>query len=92
MAGSLRVPPSPPAAASRTRRTASATAAEQLQYQFDHLLPGRFYKLDLSFLLCGSGSISRVQRVLVDGMEIARDLTVSKTTTSYHSFLLDPSF
>ena len=44
-------------------------SGNQLLYQYDHLLPGRFYHLDLTFFLCSG---SRELRVLVDGVELAR--------------------
>jgi hypothetical protein len=46
------------------RQTSSGT---QLQYRFDHLLPERYYHLDLTFFLCSG---SRDLRVLVDGIEV----------------------
>jgi uncharacterized repeat protein (TIGR01451 family) len=64
-----------------------AASGEQLQYRFDHLLPGRFYHLDLSFYLCSG---SRTLRVLVDGMEVAANI-VASSTPAYRSILLDPS-
>jgi len=66
------------------RQTESTTP---LQYQFDYLLPGRFYHLDLAFYLCSG---SRDMRVLVDGVEVAGPLTI--TDQPYRlSLLLDPS-
>lgn len=64
-----------------------ASSGTQLQYRFDHLLPGRYYHLDLTFYLCSG---SRDLRVLVDGIE-AGTAVASGTGQQTLSLLLDPA-
>jgi len=64
-----------------------ADSGTQMQYQFDHLLPGRFYHLDLTFSLCSG---TRTERVLVDGKEAANPVSVGTTPTTI-SVVVDPS-
>ena len=60
-----------------------------LQYQFNHLLPERFYHLDLAVYSCDT---DREMSVLVDGVPVTGTLTASNEGPSYLSILLDPSF
>ena len=63
-------------------------SGEQLQYQYDYLLPERFYHLDMAFYLCSG---SRELRVLVDGVEAKSGIAASSSGPTYVSLLLDPS-
>ncbi len=63
-------------------------SGNQLKYQFDNLLPGRFYHLDLTFYLCSG---SRTMKVLVDNVEVASNITASSGGQVTISLLLDPS-
>ena len=74
------------AAPSQTYR--QEVSGNQLQYQFDHLLPTRFYHLDLTFYLCSG---TRIMRVLVDGAEVASNITASSAGPVTVSILLDPA-
>jgi uncharacterized repeat protein (TIGR01451 family) len=58
-----------------------------IDYQFDNLLPDRFYHLDLSFYLCTG---TRTLRVLVNNTEVASGITAN-STPAYRSILIDPS-
>ena len=59
-----------------------------LQYQFNHLLPERFYHLDMAVYSCGT---DREMSVLVDGFPVTGTLVATNDGPTYLSILLDPS-
>ncbi len=63
----------------------------QLQYRFDHLLPGHFYHLDVTFYNC-PGEPQRLQAIAVDS-NLITDAPVDLGDGQVHrlSFLLDPA-
>ncbi len=56
-----------------------------LQYRFDHLLPDRFYHVDLTFYVCSG---TRTMAVSADGATYPDTVTVNQTPRTV-SFLLD---
>ena len=57
-----------------------AGSAEQLQYQFDNLLPGRRYHLDLTFATCSG---QRWVDIYVDGQLTGEDFPTELAMASY---------
>ena len=64
--------------------------AGKVTYQFDHLLPGRFYHLDLVLYECGQ-NYGRQQSVSVDGLTIAGPIDLGSGNVETLSLLLDPA-
>lgn len=62
----------------------------QVQYRFDHLLPGHFYHLDLTLYECDG--LGRQQQVRVDDNLISDVVDLSDGRTHRLSFRLDPAF
>ncbi len=62
----------------------------QLQYRFDHLLPGHFYHLDVTLFECdGTG---RQEKIAVDDNVIEPLIDLADGAVHRLSYLLDPAF
>lgn len=62
----------------------------QLQYRFDHLLPGHFYHVDVTLFECdGTG---RQEKISVDGNIIEPLVDLADGAVHRLSYLLDPAF
>ncbi|OQA40554.1 MAG: hypothetical protein BWY52_02842 [Chloroflexi bacterium ADurb.Bin325] len=62
----------------------------QVQYRFDHLLPGHFYHLDLTLYECDG--LGRQERVRIDDNIISDPIDLSDLAPHRLSFRLDPAF
>ena len=62
----------------------------QVQYRFDHLLPGHFYHLDITLYECDG--LGRQEHILVDGNLISEPVDLGDGEVHKLSFLLDPAF
>lgn len=61
----------------------------QVVYQFDHLLPGHFYHLDLSLYECDN--VGRQETVLIDGMPAAGPIYLGDQQPHRLSLRIDPA-
>ncbi len=61
-----------------------------VDYRFDHLLPGHYYHLDLTFYECDG--LGRQQQITVDGNLISPVISLSDGEVHRLSYLLDPAF
>jgi hypothetical protein len=61
----------------------------QIQYRFDHLLPGHFYHLDLALFECDD--LDRVEVVTVDGISVTGQINLGDSEIHKLSLLLDPA-
>ncbi len=59
-------------------------------YRFDHLQPGRFYHLDVVLYECDNAG--RIERVLVDDMQVAGPVDLGDQGEHRLSIRLDPAF
>ncbi len=65
-----------------------ATSGEVL-YQFDHLLPGHYYHLDITMRECDG--LGREQTIWVDSNQLGEVITLSSAPEHRISLLLDPA-
>ncbi len=68
--------------------TLRAAITSTLVYRFDHLIPGRFYHLDLTLRDCDG---NRAEEVWVNGMRVAPAADLSDHQPHRLSLLLDPA-
>jgi hypothetical protein len=61
----------------------------QVQYRFDHLLPGHSYHLDITLSVCDG--VGRREKVLVDGNLVQEAVDLSDQAVHRLSLLLDPA-
>ena len=60
-----------------------------MEYRFDHLQPGHFYHLDVVLYECDG--LSRQERILVDGFEVAPTTNLGDAEPHRFSIRLDPA-
>ncbi|MCP4168141.1 MAG: hypothetical protein GY759_19915, partial [Chloroflexi bacterium] len=75
---------------STTEETQLVAGDGLVEYQFDHLLPGHFYHLDLTLYECDS--IGRQQQILVNNQIVGDPIDLSSGEIHEVSILLDPAF